>query len=332
MFDLAQGRVRRARARSARIAATLRDPAQAASAPVLKNDGAEAWDLGDGVLGLTFKTKANSIDPDVIQMINDAVEQGRDATSARWSSPTRASTSASAPTCSSSSWRRARSSGTRSATMVKGYQDATPAHEVRDRAGRRRAVRDDARRRPRAVLRRAATVQAAAETYAGLVEVGVGLIPGGGGTMNMLWRALEGVPEGAQRRHVRARHAGVQEHRAGAGRDQRRRGEGARLLPATATACRSTARASSPTPRRGPSASPRAGYHPPPPRALRASRRERHRHAHDDGRHARRRRARERARREDRHEARRRSSAAASAARRARSPRTRCSSSSARPS
>jgi 3-hydroxyacyl-CoA dehydrogenase len=39
-------------------------------------------------------------------------------------------------------------------------------------------------------------VQAAAETYAGLVEVGVGLIPGGGGTLNMLWRALEGVPEG----------------------------------------------------------------------------------------------------------------------------------------
>jgi 3-hydroxyacyl-CoA dehydrogenase len=34
--------------------------------PVLKNDGAEAWDLGDGVLGLTFKSKANSIDADVI--------------------------------------------------------------------------------------------------------------------------------------------------------------------------------------------------------------------------------------------------------------------------
>jgi 3-hydroxyacyl-CoA dehydrogenase len=39
-------------------------------------------------------------------------------------------------------------------------------------------------------------VQAAAETYSGLVEVGVGLIPGGAGTMNMLWRALESVPEG----------------------------------------------------------------------------------------------------------------------------------------
>ena len=40
-------------------------------------------------------------------------------------------------------------------------------------------------------------VQAAAETYAGLVEVGVGLIPAGGGCTNLLWRALEGIPEGA---------------------------------------------------------------------------------------------------------------------------------------
>jgi 3-hydroxyacyl-CoA dehydrogenase len=41
-------------------------------------------------------------------------------------------------------------------------------------------------------------VQAAAETYCGLVEVGVGLIPGGGGNLNLLWRAFEGVPEGAK--------------------------------------------------------------------------------------------------------------------------------------
>ena len=43
------------------------------SAPVLKNDGATAWDLGDGVLGLTFATKSNSIDADVIKMIEDSV-------------------------------------------------------------------------------------------------------------------------------------------------------------------------------------------------------------------------------------------------------------------
>jgi 3-hydroxyacyl-CoA dehydrogenase len=41
-------------------------------------------------------------------------------------------------------------------------------------------------------------VQAAAETYAGLVEVGVGLIPAGGGCMNLVWRALENIPDGVE--------------------------------------------------------------------------------------------------------------------------------------
>ena len=40
-------------------------------------------------------------------------------------------------------------------------------------------------------------VQAAAETYMGLVEVGVGLIPAGGGTKELVARALLGVPAGA---------------------------------------------------------------------------------------------------------------------------------------
>lgn len=39
-------------------------------------------------------------------------------------------------------------------------------------------------------------VQLSAETYLGLVEVGVGLLPGGGGTKEMLFRAMENVPEG----------------------------------------------------------------------------------------------------------------------------------------
>ncbi|MEZ4371933.1 MAG: hypothetical protein R3B07_13955 [Polyangiaceae bacterium] len=42
-----------------------------------------------------------------------------------------------------------------------------------------------------------ADVQVYAETCAGLVEVGVGLIPGGGGCLNLTWRALENAPEGA---------------------------------------------------------------------------------------------------------------------------------------
>jgi 3-hydroxyacyl-CoA dehydrogenase len=39
----------------------------------------------------------------------------------------------------------------------------------------------------------AGRVQAAAESYIGLVEVGVGLIPGGGGTKEMLAREVEAL-------------------------------------------------------------------------------------------------------------------------------------------
>jgi 3-hydroxyacyl-CoA dehydrogenase len=41
-----------------------------------------------------------------------------------------------------------------------------------------------------------AKVRAAAETYMGLVEVGVGLIPAGGGVKEMLIRCTEGIPPG----------------------------------------------------------------------------------------------------------------------------------------
>lgn len=41
-------------------------------------------------------------------------------------------------------------------------------------------------------------IQAAAESYMGLVELGVGLIPGGGGTKEMAVRAIEGILPGVQ--------------------------------------------------------------------------------------------------------------------------------------
>lgn len=164
-------------------------------APVLKNDGAEAWDLGDGVLGLTFKTKANSIDPDVISMISQATEKAEQdfkglvlfndgdhfcvganlflivmaAANKDWASITK---------------------------LVKEYQYATQ---------RMKYARVPVVAAPWGMTLGGglelcfgtASVQAAAETYSGLVEVGVGLIPGGAGTLNMLWRAFEGIPEGA---------------------------------------------------------------------------------------------------------------------------------------
>jgi 3-hydroxyacyl-CoA dehydrogenase len=165
-------------------------------APVLKNAGAEAWDLGDGVLGLSFKTKANSIDADVIKMIHDATARAERDFRAMviWNQGeffcVGANLFAVVMAAGQKQWDQLRQ-------MIRDYQYATQRikyaqvpvvaapYNMTLGGGLELCMGADA-------------VQAAAETYAGLVEVGVGLIPGGAGTMNMLWRALEGVPEGVE--------------------------------------------------------------------------------------------------------------------------------------
>ncbi len=163
--------------------------------PVLKNDGAEAWDLGDGVLGVTFKTKVNSIDADVIAMLGLAVDKaerefrGMVVSNKGEHFCVGANVFPIVVAAGQGQWDVIR-------TSVKGYQDATQRMKYA--------------RVPVVIAPYGMTlggglelcfagdqVQAAAETYAGLVEVAVGLIPGGAGTMNMLWRNLEGIPEGA---------------------------------------------------------------------------------------------------------------------------------------
>lgn len=163
-------------------------------APVLKNDGAEACDLGDGVLGLTFKTKANSIDPDVISMLGQAAEKAETDFRALVIANqgeffcVGANLMLVVMSAAQKQWDQI-------SAMVKNYQYATQRlkyarvpvvsapYGMTLGGGLELCMGSDA-------------VQAAAETYSGLVEVGVGLIPGGAGTMNMLWRALESIPEG----------------------------------------------------------------------------------------------------------------------------------------
>ena len=165
-------------------------------APVLKNSGAEAWDLGDGILGLTLKTKANSIDADVIAMINQAVERAEKDFRGMVIYNTGdffcvgANLFAVVMAAQQKQWDGLRE-------MARGYQYATQRmkyatvpvvaapYNMTLGGGLEMCFGCDA-------------VQAAAETYSGLVEVGVGLIPGGAGTLNMLWRGLEGVPEGVE--------------------------------------------------------------------------------------------------------------------------------------
>jgi 3-hydroxyacyl-CoA dehydrogenase len=163
-------------------------------APVLANDGAEARDLGDGVLGVRFRTKANSIDPNVISMLHEAVDRAerefRAIVIANGGEHfcVGANLMLVVMAAGQKNWDQLRE-------MVSGYQQATQRLKYAGvpvvaapfgmtlGGGLELCMGAD-------------RVQAAAETYSGLVEVGVGLIPGGAGTLNMLWRALESIPEG----------------------------------------------------------------------------------------------------------------------------------------
>jgi 3-hydroxyacyl-CoA dehydrogenase len=163
-------------------------------APVLKNAGAEAWDLGDGILGLTFKTKANSIDADVIKMIHDATARAEADFRGMviWNQGeffcVGANLFAVVVAAAQKQWDGLRQ-------MIHGYQYATQRMKYASvpvvAAPYNMTLGGGLE-----LCFGATAVQAAAETYAGLVEVGVGLIPGGGGTMNMLWRSMENIPEG----------------------------------------------------------------------------------------------------------------------------------------
>jgi 3-hydroxyacyl-CoA dehydrogenase len=163
-------------------------------APVLKNAGAEAWDLGDGVLGLTLKTKANSIDADVIKFIPEAVDRAeRDFKALVVYNQGEffcvgANLFAVVMAAGQKQWDGLRE-------MVKGYQSAVQRMKY-STVPVVAAPYNMTLGGGLELCYGAASVQAAAETYSGLVEVGVGLIPGGAGTLNMLWRSLEGIPEG----------------------------------------------------------------------------------------------------------------------------------------
>jgi 3-hydroxyacyl-CoA dehydrogenase len=192
VWDLAKGQyvARATDPREATLAQTRRG-----EAPVLKNGSAVAWDLGDGILGITLTSKANSIDADVIQMLHDGVakaeqdfrgvvlyNQGEHFSVG-------ANLFAVAMAAGQKQWDQL-------SKMIDGYQQATQRMKYAQvpvvAAPYGMALGGGLE-----LCLGATAVQAAAETYAGLVEVAVGLIPGGAGTLNLLWRALEGVPAGA---------------------------------------------------------------------------------------------------------------------------------------
>ena len=162
------------------------------NAIVKKNAGASLVDLGDGVLALEFHAKMNALGGDQIQMMHAGVKEAAANFSALVVGNDALNFSAGANLmlllleAQEGNWDEID-------LMIRAFQASTQALRFADvpvvvaPAGLTLGGGCE-------IALHADRVQAAAESYIGLVEVGVGLIPGGGGTKEMLARAVEGLP------------------------------------------------------------------------------------------------------------------------------------------
>ena len=164
-------------------------------APVLKNDGAQLIDLGEGVACLEFTTKMNAIDMDIIDLIQksidfcerdfDALIIGNDATDAFSAGANLLMIAMAAEQKNWDLLEKVISDFQQAGQRIK--YSAIPV--VIAPFGLTLGGGAE-------ITLHGASVRAHAELYMGLVETGVGLIPAGGGCKEMLGRALSHLPEG----------------------------------------------------------------------------------------------------------------------------------------
>lgn len=152
---------------------------------VFGNDGATLHDMGDGVALLEFHTKMNSIDDDIISMMHRAIDEVENND---WEGLVigNSSDNFSAGANLLLVLMNARAGNwTDIESMVKQFQDANQRMRFSSKpvvaAPTGLTLGGGAE-----VALGANAIQAAGELYMGLVEVGVGLIPGGAGTLGLL--------------------------------------------------------------------------------------------------------------------------------------------------
>ena len=157
--------------------------------PVMKNASASVWDIGDGVLCLEFTSKMNTIDPETMSMIRRiiaAVGDGSGAYKALVIYNDGDNFSAGANlglalfTLNIAAWDAVEQSVADGQQTYADLQRA-PFPVVGAPAGMALGGGTE-------ILLHSDAVQAAAESYLGLVEVGVGIVPGWGGCKEMLLR------------------------------------------------------------------------------------------------------------------------------------------------
>ena len=166
--------------------------AKDSSRVIKKNAGASLVDLGDGVIAVEFHSKMNAIGGDTIQMLQAGVKEAAKSGQALVVGNDAPNFSAGANLmlvlleAQEGNWDELD-------LMIRAFQQAnmtlrySPVPVVAAPAGLSLGGGTE-------IPLHCDRVQAAAETYMGLVEVGVGLIPGGGGTKEMLVRAMAQLP------------------------------------------------------------------------------------------------------------------------------------------
>ena len=172
-----------------------RGPASEVRSEIRRNAGASLIDIGDGVLQIEFHSKMNTLGGDTLEMIQAGVREAAKNFAAIVVANGAPAFSAGANVmlllleAQEGNWDDID-------LMVRAFQGATmalkhaPVPVVVAPAGLALGGACE-------ITLHAARVQAAAESYIGLVEAGVGLIPAGGGTKEMLARAMDGLPAGA---------------------------------------------------------------------------------------------------------------------------------------
>ena len=162
-----------------------------ASKPVTKNGSASIWDVGDGVLCLEFHTKMNSIDPDTLGMVKKSVKIISES-KGQWKGlvvHNEADNFSVGANLGLALFALNIAMYPAIEDLVKQGQDAyqalrfAPFPSVAAPCGMALGGGCE-------ITLHCSATQAHGETYIGLVEVGVGLIPGWGGCAQMLGRAF----------------------------------------------------------------------------------------------------------------------------------------------
>ncbi|WP_119678741.1 3-hydroxyacyl-CoA dehydrogenase/enoyl-CoA hydratase family protein [Indioceanicola profundi] len=161
-----------------------------ASKPVQKNGSASLWDIGDGVLCLEFTSKMNALDADIMAMIRKAMEIIGDGKSGPYKAlvvhneasnfSVGANLGLALFALNIGLWPQVEQSITEGQMTYKALKYA-PFPTVAAPSGMALGGGCE-------ILLHSSAVQAHAESYIGLVEVGVGLLPGWGGCKELLIR------------------------------------------------------------------------------------------------------------------------------------------------